>query len=340
MCASFDKIQDYEYQLKIKSDLTDEDIINIGAKKIGSIIHEDRYYTKKNIALSHLNELIRIRKDDHDELVFTYKGPIANKKIRIRPILNKSILESELKEIKKKYVELICVNKKRTTYLKDGVIINLDNVDNLGTFVEFDVEKEEDAPKIGVLVNKLGLDLADMTKLSYFELALSKHCLYDKIMTAIVDVFGKFSFGIASAVLTTLGIIVGLNVATSSLIAVIGGIVAVAVADSLSDSIGMYSAEKSKRGVSQISAFKSALNVFLGKFVFTLTFIIPFLLFSVNIAIYISIIWGLLLLAFVNFQIAYIQSESIPKTILKNLGIAIFVIIVSYLAGYIVGLIG
>jgi hypothetical protein len=47
MCASFDKIQDYEYQLKIKSDLTDEDIINIGAKKIGSIIHEDRYYTKK-----------------------------------------------------------------------------------------------------------------------------------------------------------------------------------------------------------------------------------------------------------------------------------------------------
>jgi len=329
----------YEHQIKIRADNVEEErILGLGAKKIGTVVHEDCYFVEKGKKVKDVNELVRVRKEGGEELFFTYKGPVANRKIRTRLVVNRIIKQDEFEEIKKKYDEVVCVNKKRTIYLKDGVIINYDKVDNLGTFIELDVEKDDDEPKLGYLVNKLELDISKIIKLSYFELAIAKFSIYDRIMNAIVDKFGKFSFGIASSVLTTLGIIVGLNAATSSKLAVIGGIVAVAVADSLADSIGMYSSEKSKRGVSNSSAFKAALNVFIGKVVFTLTFIVPFLMFPVSTAIIVSVIWGLLLIKFVNFQIAYVQGESIPKTIIKNVLIAIAVIMLSYIAGYLVGL--
>ncbi|HEY4494995.1 MAG TPA: hypothetical protein VJC01_00935, partial [Candidatus Paceibacterota bacterium] len=160
-----------------------------------------------------------------------------------------------------------------------------------------------------------------------------------RIIAKIHDKLGKFSFGISSAVLTTLGMIVGLNSATESLIAVIAGIVTVAVADSLADSIGIYFSKKTERGISPATVFKSALNVFLSKFIFALTFIIPFIVFPLFFAIYVCIAWGLVLLAFINIQIAFVQEESISKTVTKNLVIAIFVIFISYFAGKVVSLI-
>ncbi len=327
------KFAGYEFQLKIKADIDEEDVRKLGAKKLGNVLHEDKYFIFKGKQINETNELIRIRKEGGEDILFTYKGPIANKKIRNRLVINKPIQEKDISDIKKKYNEVVSVNKKRTIFLLDSVVINLDKIENLGNFIEFEVEKEKDYDRIISLVKKLDLDPQNLTKLSYFELALMNLSLTQRILVKIHEKFGRFSFGISSAVLTTLGIIVGLNSATSSILAVIGGIIAVAIADSLSDSVGMYASKKSERGTSPASAFKSALNVFSGKIVFTLTFIIPFLILPFTSAIYGCIIWGLILLTFVNIQIAFVQEESIFKTIVKNILIAIVVIVASYLAG-------
>jgi hypothetical protein len=48
------------------------------------------------------------------------------------------------------------------------------------------------------------------------------------------------SFGLTSGLITTLGLMIGLNSGTNSKLVVIGGILTIAVADSLSDSLGIH----------------------------------------------------------------------------------------------------
>ena len=55
-----------------------------------------------------------------------------------------------------------------------------------------------------------------------------------------------FSFGLTSGIITTLGLMIGLNSSTNSSIVVIGGILTIAIADSLSDAIGIHIAEESE----------------------------------------------------------------------------------------------
>ena len=49
-----------------------------------------------------------------------------------------------------------------------------------------------------------------------------------------------FGFWLTSGVITTLGMMVGLNASTGSRTAVIGGIIAIAIADAFSDAVGMH----------------------------------------------------------------------------------------------------
>src|SRR3972149_1722151 len=309
----------YEYQLKIKADIEENALHKLGARKVGTVLHEDKYFIAKGKKVSETDELVRLRKEGGEDLFFTYK---------------------EALDIKKNYDEIVSVNKKRSIFLLDSAVINIDKVENVGNFIEFEVINEDESLKIDFLMRKLGLDPLNATRFSYFELAIMTLTPLQRIFAKIHDKFGRFSFGISSAVLTTLGVIVGLNSATASLLAVIGGIIAVAISASLSDSIGMYTAKKAERGISPAIAFKSALNVFLGKFIFTLSFLVPFGVFPISWAIYAGIFWGLILLTFVNLQIAFLHEENVAKSVVKNIFIAIAVIIVSYFAGRGVALFG
>lgn len=53
------------------------------------------------------------------------------------------------------------------------------------------------------------------------------------------------SFGLTSAIITTLGLMVGLNAGTHSVSVVIGGVLTIAIADSLSGALGIHVSEES-----------------------------------------------------------------------------------------------
>ena len=55
-----------------------------------------------------------------------------------------------------------------------------------------------------------------------------------------------FSFGITSGIITTLGLMVGLNASTHSKLVVLGGILTIAIADSLSDAMSIHVTEESE----------------------------------------------------------------------------------------------
>ena len=337
-----EKISFYEFQLKIKADINTRDILKLGAKQLGCVIHEDSYLILKGREITEDDEFMRIRREGGENLIFIYKKKTAHKKaekkMSIKKVIKKPIGEKEVDEIMRDYREVITVNKKRTIFLYKNIVISLDEVENLGNYAEFVASTEEDYFKINFLISKLGLDPEKLTTLSYFELAMMNLSPFQRILLKIHERFGILAFGISSAVLTTLGMIVGLNSATSSRLAVISGIAAVAVADSLSDSLGMYAQKNSERGASKRTAFKHAFGAFFGKLIFALTFLLIFIIFPFASAMYISIAWGLLLIMFVNIQIAFIHEESVFKNVIKNIFIAIAVIIASYLAGKGIGI--
>jgi hypothetical protein len=54
------------------------------------------------------------------------------------------------------------------------------------------------------------------------------------------------SFGLTTAVITSLGMIVGMHSATTSKSAVVAGIVIMAIADGLSDAVSLHTAEEAE----------------------------------------------------------------------------------------------
>jgi VIT1/CCC1 family predicted Fe2+/Mn2+ transporter len=142
-----------------------------------------------------------------------------------------------------------------------------------------------------------------------------------------------FSFGLTSGIITTLGLIVGLNAGTHSQLAVIGGILTIAIADAFSDALGIHISEESEGKHTEKEIWQSTASTFLSKFVFASTFIIPVLLFNLSTAIIISIIWGLFLLSIFSFQMAKQQKKKAWKVILEHLFIALVVIITTHYIG-------
>jgi len=92
------------------------------------------------------------------------------------------------------------------------------------------------------------------------------------------------SFGLTSGTITALGMIVGLYSATSSRLAVVAGIVVMAIADGLADAIGMHTVEeaesekgRAKHDVKEI--WITTLFTFFSVSGFILTFVVPILVF-------------------------------------------------------------
>ena len=142
-----------------------------------------------------------------------------------------------------------------------------------------------------------------------------------------------FSFGLTSGIITTLGLMVGLHSSTHSNLFIIGGILIIAIADAMSDALGIHVSEESENKHSSKEIWESTISTFLSKFVFALTFIIPFLFLQLTTAVIICIVWGLSLISIFSYYIAKKQNIKPYKVILEHLIIAIIVIIVTHYIG-------
>ncbi len=141
------------------------------------------------------------------------------------------------------------------------------------------------------------------------------------------------NFGATSGVTTTLGLIVGLHSSTQSRVAVIGGIITIAIADALSDAFGIHLSEESQQHNSDTHVWKATLYTFLFKFFITLTFLFPVLIFDITLAIGLSIIWGLLILLSLSYRIGRIKKINPIVPMLEHILLAGLVITLSYYVG-------
>ncbi len=145
-----------------------------------------------------------------------------------------------------------------------------------------------------------------------------------------------FSFGLTSGIITTLGLIIGLYSGTNSTLVILGGIFTIAIADAMSDALGIHMAEESENKYSPKEIWEATISTFLSKFIVALTFIIPVLLLRLFTAVIVCIVWGLSLIISFSYYLAKQQKIKPHEVILEHLTIAIIVIVVTYYVGILV----
>jgi VIT1/CCC1 family predicted Fe2+/Mn2+ transporter len=126
---------------------------------------------------------------------------------------------------------------------------------------------------------------------------------------------------------------VGLHSGTHLKLAVIGGVLTVAIADAFSDALGIHVSEESEHKHGPKEIWEATIATFATKFAFALTFLVPIFLLELSKAVVVSVIWGLSMLAVLSVAIARGQKISAWKMVLEHLAIAAVVIAITHYVG-------
>lgn len=142
----------------------------------------------------------------------------------------------------------------------------------------------------------------------------------------------KFSMGATAAITTSMGLIAGLTHGSDTRIGIITGLLIVAIADNVSDSLGIHVYIESE-GASRRDINSITYGNFLARLFLVFIFIVIILLFPPNIALVISSVWGLVLLAALSYFIAKGKNTSPAREIIWHLVVALAVVAGSNLLG-------
>lgn len=140
-------------------------------------------------------------------------------------------------------------------------------------------------------------------------------------------------FGATSGVITTLGLMVGLEAGTQSISAVFGGVVVIAVSDAMSDAMGIHLSEEADPESTRAHIWAATLSTFVSKFVVAISFALPLLFMPLEQAVIVGAVWGLVIISVMSFLLARLQQASAWRAVGEHLVIALVVIVVSHYVG-------
>jgi len=138
----------------------------------------------------------------------------------------------------------------------------------------------------------------------------------------------RFSFGTTSAIVTSLAFIVGLS--GGSKIAIVVSLMVFAVADNISDSLGLHIFQESDLKQPKVVSI-STLSNFFTRLSLVLVFILLVVLLPIDYAVIASLVYGVSLLSFLSYLIAKERKSNPYSSILAHIAIAVLVIGVSFL---------
>lgn len=141
------------------------------------------------------------------------------------------------------------------------------------------------------------------------------------------------SFGVTSGIITTIGLLVGLSAGTSSRAAVLAGILTIAVADSLSDALGIHISEESEGIHTPREVWGATAATFASKLVMALTFVIPVLVFSLDTAVIVAVVWGAISLTLLSINLGRRQGVDPRPIVFEHLGVATLVVVAAHALG-------
>jgi adenylate cyclase class 2 len=151
-----------------------------GAGYTGRIHENDIYYNAPHRDFSVTDEAVRVRYTN-DHAVVTYKGPKIRKSgLKAREELNTAVESGEVFEQmldRLGFTRTTEVNKWRENYRFSDAAISLDEVDELGTFVEIEIMAADENSPAALLIERIAKEIGvsgEPILASYLELLLSK----------------------------------------------------------------------------------------------------------------------------------------------------------------------
>ena len=142
----------------------------------------------------------------------------------------------------------------------------------------------------------------------------------------------RISYGGTAAIVTSMAVIVGLNAATAEKSALVGSLLIIALADNLTDSLGVHVYQEAER-LAERDAFRTTLTNFATRLLVSLSFVGIVILLPLSAAILTSIGWGLSMLAALSYSLAKARSVKPLSEIWKHCAIALLVVAVSAAIG-------
>ncbi len=145
----------------------------IGGTFVKEVIEEDLYFNHPCRDFSKTDEALRIRNDG----TLTYKGPRVDSQTKSREEINVKIEDlKKMREILEKlgFIFVAKVVKKRKYFHIEKVTVTIDNVKDLGKFVEVECIGDYEPCKEEVFKVKNALGLKNSVKKTYLEMLLAQ----------------------------------------------------------------------------------------------------------------------------------------------------------------------
>jgi VIT1/CCC1 family predicted Fe2+/Mn2+ transporter len=109
-----------------------------------------------------------------------------------------------------------------------------------------------------------------------------------------------------------------------------------AVADALSDAIGIHISEEAKNKHSPRESWQSAFFTFISKLSIALSFIIPLQLCDIFTVFFVSIVWGALLISVFSYLMAKSQKQNPAKVTIEHVTVMLEVVLLAHFIGDVV----
>lgn len=135
-------------------------------------------------------------------------------------------------------------------------------------------------------------------------------------------------FGMTSGVITTLGLLVGLAAGTQSRLAVIGGVIVIAIADACADALGIHVSEESENSHTAKEVWASTASAFGSKLLCAASFLAPLCLLNLRQAVLVSVLWGAVLLSTMSWWLARGW-----RAVAEHLLVAAIVVVIAHFVG-------
>jgi VIT1/CCC1 family predicted Fe2+/Mn2+ transporter len=143
----------------------------------------------------------------------------------------------------------------------------------------------------------------------------------------------NYIFGSSAAIITDVSLIVGLGSARTGKEPILAGLLTIAVADNISDSLGIHMYKESEGYGQKLSLLSTILN-FLSRLLISCTFVAIVLLLPMAQAILVGLVWGLLLIVVISYLISRNNKVNPVKEILIHVLTAAVVVVLSRYLGH------
>ena len=145
----------------------------------------------------------------------------------------------------------------------------------------------------------------------------------------------NYILGCSAAVITNVSLIVGMGLAQAGKGLILGGLLTFALADNISDSLGIRLYKESEGCGERLSRLATALNFF-SRLLVSLSFVAIVLILPAAQAMIIGIVWAFVLLTLISSLIARCNHENSVTTIIRHIVIAVIAIASSRCVGQLI----